>query len=154
MIEAIYLADGPGHTRRKVRTASVVSGQGLVGDRNFGRTDYPGQNVTLIEAEEIESYNGRQAQDIEAWKFGRNIVTRGMRLNSLVGKTFAIGPARFKGVELCEPCAHLGRHLETDSMPAKQCVKVLVHKAGLRADVVQDGSIEEGMALVIDKGPI
>jgi MOSC domain-containing protein YiiM len=152
VIKRIFVANDAGHGRRNVRTAKVVTGNGIVGDRNYGRSDWPGQNVTFVEIEEIENYNANSQQDVAEWKFGRNVVTQGVRLNALVGKTFMIGSARFRGVELCEPCATLGGYLANESISADQCVKSLIHKAGLRADVIENGSIEEGMSLAIDKG--
>jgi MOSC domain-containing protein YiiM len=149
VIKSIYIADVPGHQRRKVVTASVVSGKGIAGDRNYGRSDWPGQNVTFIEVEEIDRYNAEYGQRVEDWEFGRNVVTDGVRLNSLVGKTFNIGSAKFVGIELCEPCATLGGYLANESITSSQCVKGLAHRAGLRADVIEDGSIEEGMSLIV-----
>lgn len=150
MIVNIYIADEPGHRRRKVGTADVVTGNGIAGDRNYGRSDWPGQNVTFIETEEIENYNANHRQRVAEWEFGRNVVTQSVRLNALVGKTFTIGSARFRGIELCEPCATLGGYLANDSISARECVKALAHKSGLRADVIQDGTIEAGMSLSVD----
>jgi MOSC domain-containing protein YiiM len=151
VIKAIYIADKSGQRRRRVGTARVVSGKGIEGDRNYGRSDWPGQNITFIEVEEIDKYNSDYGQGVEEWEFGRNVVTQRIRLNDLVGKAFTIGSAAFRGVELCEPCGTLGSRLANESISASQCVRGLVHKAGLRADVIEDGSIEEGMSLVVNE---
>ena len=129
-----------------MHSASVASGNGIPGDRNHGKSDHPGRNVTFIEVEEIRRYNAVHGQDIAPPVFGRNIVTEGVRLNDLVGKVFQIGPATFRGVELCEPCATLGGYLATDTISSAAAVKALVHRAGLRADVVAGGAIEPGMS--------
>ena len=151
MIKTIYIVGAAGHQRSRVRGATVVAGKGIVGDRNYERADWPGQNVTFIEIEQIDRYNVKFGQEIEEWQFGRNVVTRGVRLNDLVGRTFSIGSAKFRGIELCEPCATLGSYLANESMTARQCVQGLIHRAGLRADVIEDGLIEEGMPFLIDQ---
>jgi MOSC domain-containing protein YiiM len=150
MISAIYLADMAGHRRSRVSSAVVERQMGIVGDRNYGLANWPGQNVTFIEIEEIDRYNAHYNQNVPEWKFGRNVVTRGVRLNDLVGKSFAIGTARFSGVELCEPCATLGGYLSNESLSSREIVRALTHRAGLRADVIEGGTIREGMELTID----
>ena len=147
MIEAIYICGGKKSDQSSVDSAEVVAGKGLVGDRYFGVDKYPGQNVTLVEAEEIERLNEDHGQSIEQSATRRNIVTRGVRLNELVGKEFRIGDVVLFGVELCEPCAGLGGMLENDSMSNAEFVRALTHKAGLRTDVRQSGTITVGMAL-------
>src|SRR4029077_8505793 len=75
---------------------------------------------------------------------GRNIVTRGVRLNELVGVEFLVGSVRFLGVELCEPCLSLGKALATSTPPPAKVVKRLVHRAGLRADALSSGEVVVG----------
>ena len=69
----------------------------------------------------------------------------------MVGKEFSIGNVRFKGVELCEPCATLGKLLGNDTLAAKDVVKAFVHKSGLRADVLSDGEIQYGMSITVNE---
>ena len=116
---------------------------------SFGVDKYPGQNVTLVEAEEIERLNDEHGQSIDQNATRRNIITRGVRLNELVGKEFRIGDVVLFGVELCEPCAGLGGMLENDSMSNAEIVKALTHKAGLRTDVRQSGTISVGMQIEV-----
>lgn len=77
------------------------------------------------------------------------MVTDGVRLNALVGKTFWIGETEFYGVELCEPCAFLGRLLANDTLTPPQVVKAWLHRGGLRANVVRSGVIRVGMPLQV-----
>lgn len=125
----------------------VVAGKGIEGDRYFGRADEPGQNVTFIEAEEIEAFQRALGRPIDLSLTGRNIVTRGVRLNDLVGREFGVGAVRFRGVELCEPCSGLGRALASPDLTPAQVVKRLVHRAGLRADALSTGEIACDMKL-------
>ncbi len=145
MIKAIFIAKEQRGEQQQVDRIELVQGKGIAGDRNYDKSKWPGQNVTFIELEEIEKYNSMFGQNIDLSATRRNIVTKGIRLNELVGKQFLIGDVTFKGIELCEPCALLGGGLENEVMKRKDVVKALVHSAGLRADVLTDGYIEVGM---------
>ena len=78
---------------------------------------------------------------------GRNVVTRGVRLNELVGREFSVGPVRFRGVELCEPCLGLGDALSSSKLKPAEVVKRWVHRGGLRADVLSSGELAVGAKL-------
>lgn len=123
---------------RPVERARAVAGRGLEGDRYFAGTgtwsDYPvqtGTDLTLIEAEVLDAVglSGRAAR--------RTLVTRGVRLNELVGRRFRIGAVECYGDRLCEPCSHLER---LTGLP----IEALVHRGGLRADILTDGEISVG----------
>jgi hypothetical protein len=92
--------------------------------------------ITLIEREEIDVFNQATGLNYDAAAFRRNLVTRGIRLNDLVGKEFSIGDVKFRGVRLCEPCAYLSDLLGPKFM------SLMMHKAGLRAQILVNGSIE------------
>jgi len=121
---------------------------GITGDRHFKKLKYPGQNITFIEIESIEKYNSKFSQNIEIGATRRNIITKGVDLNALVGKEFSIGEARFRGVELCEPCSVLGKLLENKNISSAKVVKAFVGSGGLRADVIGSGIIAIGMPIV------
>ena len=123
---------------------ALVAGAGIVGDRYFDHHDEPGQNVTLIEAEEIESFLQEFGRTYDLSVTGRNVVTRGVRLNELVGKEFFIGNVRFRGVELCEPCLGMGTSLASTDLSAAQVVRRWVRRAGLRTDALSSGEIAVG----------
>lgn len=149
MIEAIYICGTDGSHQASVDTIEAVAGKGLVGDRYFGVDKHPGQNVTFVEAEQIERFNEELGQSLPLDATRRNVVTRGVRLNDLVGKEFRVGDAVFYGVELCEPCAGLGGKLENDAISKVEIVKALTHRAGLRTDVRVGGTLTIGAAIEV-----
>lgn len=148
-IELICTNSGKGRPLRLNEAVRVVAGAGIEGDRYYGtQQKYPGQNITLVEAEAIERFNAEQGTQLPLTGTRRNLITRGVRLNQLVGREFTIGSARLRGVELCEPCATLGRYLATPELTSAAIVAALIHKAGLRADVLTTGVIRVGDAVV------
>jgi MOSC domain-containing protein YiiM len=143
-VERIFTRAASSSSHTEHRAILVVAGAGLEGDRYFDRHDEPGQNVTFIEAEEIEAFFAEQQRAPDFSASGRNIITRGVRLNELVGVEFFVGTVRFRGVELCEPCLGLGQALATSALPPAKVVKRLVHRAGLRADALSSGELAVG----------
>lgn len=136
---------------RPLQQAALEQGKGIVGDRYYlglgtfseklaGLVD---AELTLIESEMIEDFNKQQGFQYQGHEFRRNLVTEGVRLNELVGKEFTIGSVRLKGVRLCEPCAYLAGILSPEIIPA------LVHKAGLRAQIIDGGDIRSNDAVVV-----
>jgi MOSC domain-containing protein YiiM len=143
-VEKIYISANAGGEQCELERIDLVAASGIVGDRNYGLSKWPGQNLTLIEAEEIEAFIAEQnlAYDLSITR--RNIITRGVRLNELVGKEFIIGSVRLKGVELCEPCSSLGDALASATLSRGRVVDRLLHRAGLRADVLTSGEMAVG----------
>jgi MOSC domain-containing protein YiiM len=143
-VERIFIASPLGGVQAEQERVVVVAGAGIEGDRNYDRHEEPGQNITLIEAEEIESFldEHNRAEDLSVTH--RNLVTRGVRLNELVGQEFLVGDVRLRGIELCEPCLGLGTALASPELPAAKVVKRFLHRAGLRADVLSSGVIARG----------
>jgi len=127
-----------------VPAVRAVPGQGLEGDRYHARkgtyspTHGPSREVTLIESEAVEALRRDYEVEFEAGMSRRNIVTRGVPLNHLVGREFRIGEVALRGIRLCEPCGHLE---EVSGRPVR---KGLVHRGGLRAQVVTGGTIRPG----------
>jgi MOSC domain-containing protein YiiM len=140
-VERIFTRLNDGEPQREQTRVRVVAGKGIDGDRYFGRADEPGQNVTFVEAEEIEGFLRACGRPLDLSRTGRNIVTRGVRLNDLVGKEFVVGRVRFRGVEFCEPCGGFGRAMASPGVPPAQVVKRMLHRAGLRADALSSGEI-------------
>ena len=143
-IERIYTRKRPRGPQTSHERVQVVAGAGIEGDRYFDRHDEPGQNVTFVEAEAIEAFLDEHHRPLDLSITGRNVVTRGIRLNELVGREFFVGAVRFRGVELCEPCMSLGKALATPALPAAAIVKRLVHRAGLRANALSSGELVIG----------
>jgi len=129
---------------RSVDEVRAVPGRGLEGDRYFSRggtySDRPGpdREVTLIESESVEALGKDFGVDIGVGDARRNLVTRGVSLNDLVGREFRIGEVRLRGLRLCEPCTHLSSLVGQDVVPG------LVHRGGLRAQIVRGGVIRVG----------
>ena len=141
-IEAIYVSPKFGEPQHSVDCVELVAGSGIVGDRYYTeRAGQPGLNLTLIEAEEIERFNAAHGASAPLHATRRNVVTRGVRLNDLVGKEFMIGNVRARGIELCEPCRILGANLATPMVDVAAVVRVFVHRAGLRADLLSSGPV-------------
>lgn len=148
-VERIYFAAHDGDPQIEARSVRVGAGLGIEGDRYYGRTKKPGQNITLVEAEEIESMNTALGLSRDLSCTRRNLVTRGVRLNELVGRKFRVGEVLMQGVELCEPCNGLASQIQTAEQPAPAILKQLSHRAGIRADVLSDGVIEIGSRVTL-----
>jgi MOSC domain-containing protein YiiM len=123
---------------------NAVAGQGLEGDRYFSRTGTyskkhkPSREATFIEAEALEALGHDYGLELSSLESRRNITTRGVALNHLVGKSFRVGGAVFKGLELCEPCGHL------EQLTGRPVRAGLIHRGGLRAAILESGLIEVG----------
>jgi MOSC domain-containing protein YiiM len=143
-VEGIYISVSAGGRQIVAERVDLVAGGGIVGDRNFGLSKWPGQNLTLIEAEEVEAFIDEQNLPYDLSITRRNIITRGVKLNKLVGKEFLISGVRLKGVELCEPCSSLGKALSSSALSPGKVVEKFLHRGGLRVDVLTSGVIEVG----------
>jgi MOSC domain-containing protein YiiM len=138
-VEAINI--GPSDAIAPVGSASAVAGKGLEGDRHFhGDGAEPGQALTLIEAEVLEEVGLSGAES------RRQVMVRGVRLNDLVGRRFRVGEVECLGVELCEPCLHL------QQLTRPGIIEELIHRAGLNADILNDGRISVGDQVVVEEG--
>ena len=126
----------------------VESRMGIVGDRYFGRP-FDGQNITLIEAEEIEKFYLEQNRIVDMSITRRNLVVRNCRLNDLVKKEFTVGNVKLFGVRLCDPCLILGKILEDKNISADKVVKSWIGRGGLRANVLSSGEIKIGSRIYI-----
>jgi MOSC domain-containing protein YiiM len=121
-----------------VERVRAVAGRGLEGNRYFYDEAPPGRALTLIAAEAIDAFTGETDIPLTAAESRRNVLTRGVDVNALVGKRFRIGDVECYGVELCEPC----KHVESVTRPG--VLKGMVHRAGLNADILSDGEIRVG----------
>jgi MOSC domain-containing protein YiiM len=142
-VEGIFLTNTHGELPQPVERVRAVAGEGLVGNRYYfadGNAP-PGRAVTLVAAEGVEAFVEETGIELTPAETRRNVVTRGIDVNALVGKRFRIGNVECVGVELCEPCAHL------QSMTKPGVLKGLVHRAGLNADLLSDGDIAVGDAV-------
>jgi hypothetical protein len=142
-VELIALAAEAEGPMREVSSAEAVEGRGLLGDRyergagTFSNPRGRGYDLTLVEAEALEelSAKGVELAPIEA---RRNLVVRGIALDDLIGRRFRVGEVECFGQRRCEPCSHLER------LTRPGVLRGLVHRGGLRADVLSDGEIRTG----------
>ncbi len=139
---AIYTR-APDESQPSAKTSvTLEAGLGIVGDRNYGAN--PDDQVTLVDADVIAAVNDATGWALEPWQTRRNIVTRGIDLNQWETGQFRVGGALLEGVELCEPCSHLGQILQSDERTAADIVKALTHKGGLRARVLSGSEVAVG----------
>jgi MOSC domain-containing protein YiiM len=129
-----------------------VPGRGLEGDRyfrgegSFSKNPGGGRQVTLVASEMLDLLEREHGIMLEPADTRRNLLTSGVSLNDLVGKEFQVGSVRMRGVRLAEPCDHLERLTQAGVL------KGLVHRAGLRADILDEGVLRVGDAIV--PGPL
>lgn len=141
----ILIAETPAADMRSVTSASVVVGRGIEGDRYFEgcgtfspNPRKPDFEITLIELEQVEAFAASSGLPFNAERARRNLVTRGVDLNALVGREFTVGDVRLLGMRLCEPCQHLAKISFPETLPG------LVHRAGLRAQILGGGTLRVG----------
>jgi MOSC domain-containing protein YiiM len=144
-VEAIFVGTAHGELPAPIERVQARAGRGLEGNRYYWPDGDapPGRAVTLIAAEAMEAVASEGQISIEPAATRRNVLTRGIDVNELVGKRFRIGNVECEGIELCEPCSHL------ESMTQPGVIKVLVHRCGINADILNDGVISVGDAVVL-----
>ena len=131
---------------QSVDEVRAMPGRGLEGDRYFDHPDRePQRELTLIEAEAIEALRSDFKIDFGLDGTRRNVITRGVPLNHLVGKEFWIGDVKARGLQLCEPCATLQRLSHPKVLPG------LLHRGGLRAQILSEGMIRVGAIVKADE---
>jgi MOSC domain-containing protein YiiM len=142
VVEAIHIGPEAERPMLEVDAVEAEAGRGLVGDRYFDGTGTysdssksDGREVTLIASEALEAMERESGIRLDARESRRNILTRGIDLDELIGRRFRIGPVVCFGIERCDPCAHL------QSLTRPGVLRGLVHRGGLRADIVEGGRI-------------
>ena len=141
---SIHIAPTGAAPMKSVTNAKAVAGRGLEGDRYYTKLGTysnqagSGRDVTLIEIEAINGLKRDYEVQLDSGQPRRNIVTRGVALNHLVEQEFRIGDVVLRGTRLCEPCAHM------EKLTVKGAMRGLVHRGGLRAEIISGGSIRVG----------
>src|SRR3954454_11697529 len=136
-VAAIAIAGVKNGLPEPVDRVRITAGHGIDGDYHAGVEGNVA--LTLIAAEALEGLQHDTGLDISHAETRRNVLTRGVDLNALVGKRFRVGDVECEGVELCEPCRRLARLVDELGV-----LRGLVHRGGLRADVITDGEITVG----------
>jgi MOSC domain-containing protein YiiM len=143
-VVSIFIATKAAAPIQQLQSVEAIAGRGLQGDRYFDGTGYwsehpgVGREITLIEIESIEALEREKKITLDLGASRRNIVTRGVPLNHLVGREFHLGAIRLRGARLCEPCDYL------EGLTTKGVLTGLLHRAGLRADILNSGQIHIG----------
>lgn len=147
---SIHTTPTAGAPMQSIAKVQARAGQGLEGDRYYNRlgtfSDQPGtgREMTLIEIEAIEALKRDYQLELEAGLTRRNLVTRGVPLNHLVNREFKVGAVTLRGARLCEPCSHL------EKLTRKGVISGLIHRGGLRADIITGGAIHVGDIITFD----
>jgi MOSC domain-containing protein YiiM len=151
---SIFIRPEESQPTQEVSQVRAVPGKGLEGDYFFSlnadhnnRQD-SGKEITLIEIEALEAVNREYGVAISLGESRRNIITRHVPLNHLVGKQFRIGEVSLLGLRLCEPCSHLAK------LTQKQVLPSLVHRGGLRAKILEGGTIQTGDSVLLNESSI
>jgi hypothetical protein len=145
-VVGLYISEVKTGPMQAMSAVTALAGRGLDGDRYAARAGtftprsdrYRGYDLTLIESEALERVVLPDGSHFTAPEARRNVVTRGIDLNALVGQEFMVGSVRARGHCLCEPCVHLQR------LSRPGVIAGLVHQGGLRADILTDGEIRLG----------
>ena len=135
-VSKICITNKSAEKMEDVNTVEVIASKGIVNDRYFNENNDQALQITLIESENIDYYNQISETNIPYISFRRNIITKGIQLNDLVGKEFLIGNVKIKGHRLCAPCRYLQEMLKQ-----KNLVKKLLNRGGLRCEILTDGII-------------
>jgi hypothetical protein len=145
-VAAIALAEWATGGMHTVDHAKALANRGLDGDRYAAKagTFTPANNtargydLTLIEAEVLDSLTLPDGRTLGYAEARRNVVTHGIDLNALVGRRFRVGNIECLGQRLCEPCSHLER------LTTQGTLRELIHRGGLRADILRNGEVTTG----------
>ncbi len=143
-VVSIHIAPKAEDPMESVKRVRAIPGKGLEGDRYFKASgtysDRPGpaREITLIESEAIDAMARDNELAISPGNARRNVVTRGVPLNHLVGRDFVVGSVRLRGIRLCEPCSHL------EGLTRRGVLAGLIHRGGLRAQILIGGEIRIG----------
>tara|TARA_Y100001935_G_scaffold7164_1_gene5408 strand:+ start:191 stop:640 length:450 start_codon:yes stop_codon:yes gene_type:complete len=124
---------------KEVNSIEVLANKGIVGDRHFHDFNDPYNQLSLIESENIDEYNIRFGLNIPYIDFRRNIVTKNIQLNDLIGKKLKIGNVELEVIDLCRPCRHL-----TEMLEQKNILKEFMRKGGVRCQILSSSKINVG----------
>ena len=132
----ICITSESGKKMESINSIKVIANKGIVNDRYFKEDNDKNNQITLIESENVDYYNKVSGTNLIPTDFRRNVITKGISLNILVGKEILIGEVRLKVHDLCEPCRYL-----QELLGEKNLVKKLLNRGGLRCELLTNGNI-------------
>jgi len=121
---------------QNIDKVDVLEGKGLLNDRKFKENNHKACQITLIEIENINYFNNLSKINIPSIDFRRNIITKNIRLNEIIGKEFYVGKVKLKAHDLCRPCKYL-----QDKLKQNNLLKELLNKGGIRCEILTTGQI-------------
>lgn len=150
----IFTTPAEGQPMVSQSEVEALAGKGLAGDRYVLGTGFysqtpitPGaRELTLIDVEAVAEAARQTGLPFTTVACRRNLITSGIDLDGLIGQAFTIGEVRCEGVRSCPPCVHL------EALTGMKIMRALVRSGGLRARIVQGGTIRVGDQLAVD-GP-
>ena len=144
IVHEIGIAEKNNKEIEKKQSIEVIASKGIVGDRYFHDFNGDREQITLIESENIDYYNKTYNTDFDYLDFRRNIITKNIRLNDLVGKTIIVGEIKLKVNDLCRPCKNL-----QDRLGKNNIIKEFLRRGGLRCEILSSGTINVGDKIIL-----
>ena len=144
IIYEIGITENNNKAIEKKQSIEVIASKGIIGDRYFHDFNGNREQITLIESENIDYYNNTFNTDFGYLDFRRNLVTKNIRLNNLVGKTIIVGEIKLKVNDLCRPCKNLQNRLGKNNI-----IKEFLKRGGLRCEILSSGTINVGDKIIL-----
>ena len=135
-VSKICITNKSSEEMQDVTNVKVIANKGIVNDRYFSENNDQDLQITLIESENIDYYNEISETKIPYINFRRNIITKGIQLNDLVGKKLLIGNVEVQGHDLCRPCKHL-----EETLKGQDIIKEFLRRGGLRCEILKSGTV-------------
>ena len=139
IVSKICIAPISGKKMIEINSVEVIANKGILNDRYFKDENEKDIQLTLIESENIDYFNEKSKTKIADIDFRRNIITKGINLNNLIGKEILIGEVRIKGQRLCDPCKYLQEKLQENN--TFKNMTYLYKRGGLRCEILTSGKI-------------
>ena len=136
-VSNICITEESGEKMQEINSVEVIANKGIVSDRYFKEDNDKDIQITLIQSENVDYYNQISGTNFSPTDFRRNIITKGISLNELVGKEILVGKVKMKAHRLCDPCRYL-----QELLVQKNLVKKLLNRGGLRCELLTNGSIK------------
>ena len=143
-VSNICIAAKSGEEMQKISLIEVIANKGIINDRYYKEGNDKDIQITLIESENVNYYNQLSGTNLLPTDFRRNIITKGIGLNELVGKEILVGKIKMKVHDLCNPCKYLQELLDQ-----KNLVKKFLNRGGLRCEILNSGNINVNDVITI-----